>query len=329
MSGSRQGPAVTKFPRVRRDEEQLATDLPYDAVMRFRARTAIALGLVVSCKSNHEPQSKAATQDQGSAKATTAEPASIIQIPSGLSPEQRAAAEHARDALLAACAKTPLDRSEFTDVSLTTSNASGYLKDRFDWDPMVTVAFQYKEGLDQRRSGQRITFDMGAGSRPGIVTRKAAGIQLCGFTGSARGVSSDKPCDPDGAEDCILDMPALKVLDAARPPAVVESQRTAPEAWCFGAGFDPPAFWTCTSSEKACKKARAVEKREQNEDYRVRTECNKTASLYCFAAESGRTVCAPDAATCTTSRKEWTNSGTATPCEVATGANLEDSNRKE
>lgn len=295
--------------------------------MRNLVGAAITLALVVGCKSNHEAQSSAASPAAGSASAAAR--ANLIQIPSGLEPAQRAAAEQARDALLAACAKTPLDRNEFTEVSLTTSTASGYLKDRFDWDLMVTIAFVYREGLDQRRSGQRITFDMGAGNRPGIVTRKAAGIQLCGLAGTARGVSSDKPCDPDGAEDCILDVPALKVLDAARPPAVVQSERTAPEAWCFGAGFDPPAFFTCTSTEKACKKARALEKREEHEDYRVRTDCIKTASLYCFAAESGRTVCAPDAATCTTSRKEWTNSGTATPCEVATAANLADSSRKD
>src|SRR5688572_32072237 len=71
---------------------------------------------------------------------------------------------------------------------------------------MVTVALVYKEGLDQRRGGHRVTFDLGAGKRPGIVTRKSQGIQLCGFSGRARGVSSDKPCDSDGAEDCILDV---------------------------------------------------------------------------------------------------------------------------
>lgn len=169
---------------------------------------------------------------------------------------------------------------------------------------------------------------MGAGNRPGIVTREAAGIELCGFAGRALGVSSGKPCDPDGAEDCIVDVPQLKVLDDQRPPAVVQSQRTAPIAWCFGHGFAPPAFWTCTSTESDCKKARAIEKREENEDYKVRTDCKKL-SLFCFTAESGRTVCAPDAATCAGSRREWTNSGTATPCEVATTATLEASKRKE
>ncbi|MGN6103531.1 MAG: hypothetical protein ACTHU0_00260 [Kofleriaceae bacterium] len=295
--------------------------------MRKRASVAMAVGLVVGCgKADHDAQSTAAAPSHGTAKERAT---STIEIPAGLSPAHRAAAEQARDALLAACANTPLDRNEFKDVSLTTSNASGYLKDRFDWDLIVTIALVYKEGLDQRRGGHRVTFDMGAGKRPGIVTRKSQGIQLCGFTGRARGVRSDKPCDPDGAEDCILDVPALKALDAARPPAVVESQRTAPVAWCFGHGFDPPPFWTCTSTEKACKKARAAEKREENGDYKVRTECSRTESLYCFAAEIGRIVCAPDAAACTTSRKEWTNSGTATPCEVATSANLDASTRTE
>lgn len=122
-------------------------------------------------------------------------------------------------------------------------------------------------------------------------------------------------------------MPGLKVLDAARPAAVVESDRTAPIAWCFGHGFDPPAFWGCASTEKLCKKARAAEKLDENEDYKVRTECNKTESLHCFAAESGRTVCAPDVSTCAASRKEWTNSGTASPCEVGTPTQLEESNK--
>jgi hypothetical protein len=291
--------------------------------------TLAAVGLVVGCgKSDQEAHNTGGPQ-RGGGSSNSAAPTSIIEIPAALSPAHRAAAERARDALLAACAKTPLDRNEFNEVSLTTSNASGYLKDRLDWDLMVTVALLYKEGLDQRRGGHRVTFEMGAGNRPGIVTRKAQGIQLCGFTGRARGVRSDKPCDPDASEDCILDVPGLKTLDAARPSAVLETQRTAPTAWCFGHGFDPPPFWTCASTEKACRKARAAEKREENEDYKVRTDCEKTESLHCFTAESGRTACAPDAPSCVTSRKEWTNLGTATPCEVATAGNLEASSRKD
>jgi hypothetical protein len=102
-----------------------------------------------------------------------------------LSSDHRIAAETARDALLAACAATPLNWNEFKEVSLTTSTASGYLKDQFDWELVVTVALVYKEGLDRRRGGHRLTFDMGAGNRPGIVTRKSFGIELCGFTGKA------------------------------------------------------------------------------------------------------------------------------------------------
>jgi len=250
-----------------------------------------------------------------------------IEIPTGLSAAQRDAAEQAKGALLAACAATPINWNEFKEVSLTTSTASGYLKDQFDWEPMVSVALVYKEGLDRRRGGHRLTFNFGAGNRPGIVTNKSHGILLCDFTGRARGVVSGNPCDPDAGEDCILDVPSLKLLDAARPPAVIESDKTAPLAWCFGAGFDPPAFWKCASTEKACKKARASEKRDENGDYKVRTECKRTEALHCFAAESGAIVCAPDAAVCATSRKEWSNSGTATPCNVATPAQLEASNR--
>lgn len=231
--------------------------------------------------------------------------------------------------MLAACANMQRDRNDFRETSIATGHAGGYLKDRFDWDLVVTVTLVYKEGLDRRRGGQRVTFEMGAGSRPGIVTRKAQGIELCGFNGRAHGVSTAKLCDPDGTEDCILDVDALRVLDAARPPSVVESHQTSPAAWCFGFGFNPPPFWTCAATENACKRARAAEKRDENEEYKVRTECKRTESLYCFAAETGRTVCAPDAATCAASRKEWTNSGTATPCEVGTSANLEASNRRD
>jgi hypothetical protein len=299
----------------------------YDRPMRM-GRIAFGVACAVACGKGEDVRS---TPGSASGSGTSSVPASpdAIDIPAGLSPEQRTAAEQAKDALLKACAAAPIDRNEFSEVTLSTSKASGYLKDRFDWELMVTVALVYKEGLDRRRGGHRLTFDMGAGNRPGIVTRKSHGIELCRFTGRAKGVSSHKPCDPNGAEDCILDVPALKALDASRPAAVVVSDRTAPAAWCFGHGFDPPAFWKCAANEKACKNARTAEKREENGEYKVRTECSKTGSLHCFAAESGKIVCAPDAATCTTSRKEWTNSGTATPCEVATAENLEASNRSD
>jgi hypothetical protein len=300
----------------------------YDRSMRMGPIAFGGVAFAIACGKGEDARS---TPGSALSTATSSAPATadVIEIPTGLSSEQRSAAEQAKDALLKACAATPIVRNEFTEVTLTLSKASGYLRDRFDWEQMVTVALVYKEGLDRRRGGHRLTFDMGAGNRPGIVTRKSHGIELCGFTGRAKAVSSDKLCDPNGAEDCILDVPALKVLDASRPPAVVVSDRTAPAAWCFGHGFDPPAFWKCASDERACKKARTAEKREENGDYKVRTDCSKTDSLHCFAAQSGKIVCAPDAATCMTSRKEWTNSGTATQCEVATAENLEASNRSD
>lgn len=251
-----------------------------------------------------------------------------IKIPDGLSSAHRAAAEKAKQSFVAACA-VAIDWNEFKEVSLTTSTASGYLRDSFDWDLIVTIALVYKDGLDQRRGGHRLTFDMGAGNRPGIVTRKSHAIQLCGFGGKARSVGSDKPCDPEAGEDCILDVAALKALDAARPAAVVESSRTAPPAWCFAHGFDPPTSWSCVTTEAKCKTARAAKKRDENGDYKVRTECTKAEALHCFKAESGRTVCAPNAAACTTSRREWTNLATATPCEVATVQMLDESNKKD
>lgn len=121
---------------------------------------------------------------------------------------------------MTACAAHPIDWSEFQAASITTGSASGYLKDLFDWDMTVTISLTYKEGLDQRRGGHRLEFNMGAGKRPGIVTRKSHGIKLCGFEGRAKGVSSGSPCDPEGGEDCILDVPGIA---AARRCAVARS----------------------------------------------------------------------------------------------------------
>lgn len=230
---------------------------------------------------------------------------------------------------MTACAAHPIDWNEFQAASITTGSASGYLKDLFDWDMTVTISLTYKEGLDQRRGGHRLEFNMGAGKRPGIVTRKSHGIKLCGFEGRAKGVSSGKPCDPVGGEDCILDVPGLQQLDAARSPAVVNSDRTAPSAWCFSHGFDPPHFWTCRATERGCKKVRAIEKREESGDYRVRSECTQTATLHCFTVEGGKTVCAIDAEACVTSRAEWTTNNTAAPCETATREMLEASSRQD
>ena len=72
-----------------------------------------------------------------------------------------------------------------------------------------------------------------------------------------------------------------------------------------------------------------MEKRDENDDYKVRTECTKTESLHCFTTEIGRTVCAPDGPSCAVSRKQWTSNATATVCEVATANQLTASNRKD
>jgi hypothetical protein len=243
-----------------------------------------------------------------------------------LSTDHRHAAEKARETWLATCG--PLKWDEFANVSLSVGSALGYLKNEFDWDLMVTITLVYRDGLDGRKDRNRLTFDLGAGQRPGIVTRKPQGIELCNFGGRARGVRANRPCNVDGGEDCILDVPSLKELDAARPAAVVASQRTAPVAWCFGEGFDPPSYWDCTSSEKSCAKQRAAKKRDEDGDYKVRTNCTKTETLHCFTDENERTVCAPDGSTCSSARKEWTNLLKASPCEVATTASLEASNKR-
>jgi hypothetical protein len=303
--------------------------LTYDVAMnRHVMAMLVALTFATACSKSDQDKSRTTPAAAGN---TSAPPilADRIEIPEQLSSPHRAAAAAARDALLAACAGHPIKWDDFEEVSLTTSNAIGYLKDQYDWELMVSIALTYKEGLDQRRGGHRLTFDMGAGSRPGIVTHKSHAIRLCGFDGRATGVASGKPCEPDGGEDCFLDVAALKVLDAARPPAVVQSQRAAPPAWCFAHGFDPPDFWTCASTEKTCKKARSAEKREENGDYRIRSECTRTELLHCFTVDSGKVVCAPDSTSCVRSRKVWTDMNTATACDVATSAMLVASNQPD
>lgn len=278
----------------------------------------VAIGLIntVACSKSESEQPKPTSSAAG------------IEIPAGLPPLQREATERGRDALVTACAAQPIEWSEFQSASITTGRASGYLRDHFDWDMMVTISLTYKEGLDQRRGGHRLEFNMGAGKRPGIVTRKSHGIKLCGFERRAKGVSSGEPCDPEGGEDCILDVPGLQQLDAARSPAVVNSDRTAPSAWCFSHGFDSPHFWTCRATERDCKKARAIKKQEENGDSKVRSECTQTATLHCFTIEGGKTVCAIDAEACATSRAEWTINNTATPCDIATREMLVAASRK-
>ncbi len=278
---------------------------------------AIALGCmathVASCgKSERETPTPAVPQGAGD----------IIAIPASLGPTERAAAEAARAAFLAACAEHPIVWSDFSEVSVLAGEASTFLADQFDWGLVVTIRLKFKEDADQRRAGHVITFEMGAGRRPGIVTRKSHGIHLCRFEGRAQSAGSGKPCAVDGGGDCILDVPSLKVIDAARPPAVVASSRVAPTAWCFAVGFKPPTFWTCAAAEKACNKARAAEKREANGDYQVRSPCERTESLNCFTTDAGQTVCAPDAAACTSSRHEWDKMNTVTPCEVGSAEML-------
>lgn len=245
-----------------------------------------------------------------------------LEIPAGMPALERRAAEQARDAFLSACVASRLNRSDFHDVSISAGQASGYLRDDLDWDRVVSITLTYREGLDLRRSGHRMTFELGAGKRPGIVTRKSQAIDLCGFEGRAQGVSSGKPCETDGGEDCILHVPGLMILDEGRAPSVVPSDRVAPSAWCFAHGFDPPPFWSCASTERACKKARSVQKRDESGDYRVRSQCALAPALHCFVVEDGKTVCAPDAEACTISRREWTSMNQATACEVATPALL-------
>lgn len=140
-------------------------------------------------------------------------------------------------------------------------------------------------------------------------------------TGSAAPTAGDKAKDANRAPK------AEPTADASQPPQAPEVQRVAPTAWCFAHGFAPPALWKCAATQKDCKRARIVEKRDEHEDYRVLTECDKADSLHCFRAEIGRTVCAPSATACAASRTEWTRSATATPCEVATPEDLRDTVR--
>ena len=117
------------------------------------------MAVVVGCSNKGDSGGTATNQGSGRTTVPAPKPV-IIEIPTGLSSADRVAAEHARDALLAACAKTPLDPTQFQEVTLSTRQALGYQKDEFDWALVVTVALLYKEGLDNHRGGHRITFDM-------------------------------------------------------------------------------------------------------------------------------------------------------------------------
>lgn len=151
--------------------------VPYDARVRTIAIGALAAALCGAACGKSDQDSPRRVPPASSESPPPPRRSRTIEIPSQLSAPERAAAERARDAFVAACA--PIEWSDFQEVSLTTSMAAGYLKDRYDWELMVTVALTYKEGLDQRRGGHRLTFEMGAGRRPGIVTSKSHAIRLC------------------------------------------------------------------------------------------------------------------------------------------------------
>jgi hypothetical protein len=245
-----------------------------------------------------------------------------VSIPADLSPAERRAAEVAREALIRACGLTGRDWARFSKASLEVRSASGYRKADLDWDTAVLITLVYRDDLEAGMAGHHLLFHLGAGQRPGIVTAKRQAKELCGFVGKARAVNSGAPC-ASNSDDCILELSELKALDADRPPSVVETPQEPPTVHCFGYGFDPPQFWKCTPKPGACNKARAAEKREENDDYRVRTACKLTNEAHCFLADGKKTRCAPTAKTCIDSRREWSNHVTVGPCQPATPEHIQ------
>ncbi len=244
-----------------------------------------------------------------------------------LAPAEVEAATQAWQTFLSLCGgPSALPWGEFESISIDVEQASGYQRADLDWETIAVVAIVFKDGVSRERSGQHIRFTMGAGKRPGIVATKAAGVNLCGFAGVATGVTTGRPCEPSGGEDCIFDTPKLAFLDRDRPSGVVVSDRAAPPAWCFAKGLDPPAFWMCSTDARQCKKARSAAKKDENGDFRVRSECERADAAHCFRA-GDKSVCAPNAESCLASRKEWTTYNTVTNCEVATAAELAESQR--
>jgi hypothetical protein len=277
------------------------------------------LFLVGGCESRKEkaPGSEARPRPVRATPLPHAPGAVPIRDPSVLTPSEVEQANQAWDAFLSLCGgASMLPWDQFQSFSIDVGPATGYLRMDYDWAKMATVAIVFKDGLSRERSGQHVEYRLGAGQRPGMVTSKAAAIDLCGFQQIATGVRSGQRCQPSGGEDCIVDDPRLRFLDRDRPTGLTVSDRTAPPAWCFARGFDPPAFWTCALNEKQCKRMRLAAKRDENGDFLVRTDCKKAEATHCFDAD-GKSVCAPDSASCIRSRKEWEVNNKVTDCEVA------------
>jgi hypothetical protein len=242
-----------------------------------------------------------------------------IDLPDGLSDADQKSAELAARVLVRECALGPDNWPRFAKTKLEMRNESGYRFDEFDWQRSVWITLIYRDGIRPGLSGHHLLFHLGAGKRPGIITGKRQAKELCGFTRRAVGVRSGTTCSADVSEDCYLEIPELADLDAGRPASVVPGK---PEAdfirvFCFGYGFDPPEFWKCGRTAAECNKLRKAEKREENEDYRVRTTCQSSKEAHCFTSSS--TQCTPTADTCVRSRKQWLSLGNdATPCETLT-----------
>jgi len=284
---------------------------------------AIGLATAVACRDEQA--------DHGSpADSRVGEPAKApslagLAIPSTLPPSQRREAELAARVLVRECGLDASTWSDFAESNLEVRKASGYLREDLDWDNTVSITLVHKPSSDPESNGHHFLFRFGAGKRPGFVTGKRGAKKLCRFAGRATGPVSGSECNLDNSDDCFLDVPELEQLDIDRPAAIAEPEphRTSIRVTCFGYGVEnPPEFWQCRTNASECTKARNAEKKEENEDYRVRTRCSSTTEAHCF--RTTKTICAPSAEACVRTRKAWTAlNNEASPCERATKELLE------
>jgi hypothetical protein len=292
----------------------------------------LALAVSAGCGRGSDPASgteagggvETAPAGGGSAAPANRSP---IDVPASLTGADRAAAELAVRALTREC-NLQSQWSLIASSQVEVKDEIGYRYDELDWYQSVQITLKVKDGIP-RSGGHSLLYYLGAGKRPGIITTKQVAKELCGFFDRAKGLASGGPCGPDADEDCILEVPELAALDQGRPPAAANAApgKEPVPVFCFGYGFDPPQFWTCTSTRAQCDKLRKIEKREENGDYRVRTVCRPTKAAHCF--KSLRTACAPTVDACVESRKEYLKYNEASTCEPATAELVTESLKKD
>ena len=246
-----------------------------------------------------------------------------LKIPELMLRRNLQAAEMGRRVFLKACPLTSETWSSISSTQIDVKSSFGYRKDQFNWAKEVEIQLVFHEDLAEPYSGNHLTFYLGGGTRPGITTSKALSKKLCKFSGRAEHVTSGGPCTIESGEDCILDVPALNQIDAVMPKEIVlddtgNSKEIAPVVFCFAQGFKNKRFWECTETKKDCRRSRQRAKKEENDDFLVRTACQKSNDPSCYIDENEKVICAPNQEACLESRKSWTDLVKAGPCHAGT-----------